>query len=38
MKDNEGKCHVLLSTDETIQVKISGALINSGALVNVRNY
>ena len=29
MKGNEDKWHVLLSTDETLQVKIGAALINS---------
>ena len=29
MKGNEVKCHMLLSTDETVQVKIAAALISS---------
>ena len=29
MKGNEGKFHVLLSTNETLQMKIGVALINS---------
>ena len=29
MKSNEDKCHVLLGTDETVQVNIGTALINN---------
>ena len=35
MKGNENKCHVLLSADETLQIKTGAALINSSKCENL---
>ena len=35
MKDNENKCHVLLSTNETVQVDIGTAHINDSKCKNL---
>ena len=35
IKENEGKCHELLSTDETLHVKIGATFINSSKYINI---